>query len=53
MKLVERGMPRSPRERRIEIIRADIVPSEFPPLQKVVIPRVELHPGFDGWREAN
>jgi hypothetical protein len=43
------GMPRSPRERRTQGIRADIVTSEFPPLRKVVVPRVQLHPEFDGW----
>src|SRR5450631_2537313 len=44
------GVPRSSRERRTQRNSSDIVSSEIPHRRKVEVPRVELHPEFDGWR---
>jgi hypothetical protein len=49
---LERGCPASRRKDAAQRIRAQIVRSEIPPLRKATLPRVELHPEFDGWREA-
>src|SRR5471030_431254 len=45
------GVPRSSHRRRTQRNPSAIVSSEFSPLRKVAVPRVELHPEFDGWRE--